>query len=448
VKFTGNLLDHQQRALDWLNDRDRSILALDTGLGKTFVAMPWLAQHHEQSTGQVLWITQAALINQTVQRLQEYLPDATLCHQLEPFHRGSCSRTQNLAHQERWSAGPPDIYVCSYQHLKKVPATPGQLVVLDEASAFKTAHNGTWKSVRNATRKAGRVLALTATPVDNHPDELHAIASAIGITDLIDVDDCAVSYVDDYGGRKFTSWREPDGLALFNQHIGSHVYYHRDDTGKPVRVGQQRVYVPLLPAQKRKAEFWLDSRGHREPWWWNLSPRDRLRRGMDAALWPNGSASPVADAAIADALARDDKVILYTESVSDGVPYLCGKLDTAGVGYRNIEGSSDQTKRAQALHDFQHNPDVRVLVASQVLEYGLDLQFCRVLISIDTSWNPSREEQREGRICRLGSPHETYEHVVYTPDLDIFRRKDSVLDRKAAMREDIYAGQVHSMSAM
>lgn len=237
---------------------------------------------------------------------------------------------------------------------------------------------------------------------------------------------------------RFQGWRQPDGLAAFQDGVSGNFYVYRDDRGKPERVGRHRVPVPLTLKQQQQVTFWLKDTGGRPDWWHRMPDRERLRRGLQAATWPKGEPSPVADAALADALARPGKVVLYTESVGLGVPYLSAALDAARVGYRNIEGKFTPDQRADALRDFQHDPRVRILIASRVLEYGLDLQFCRVLISIDTSWNPSREEQREGRVCRLGSPHATYEHTVYVPDAEIFRSKSGVLDRKTRLREDAF----------
>jgi hypothetical protein len=72
-----------------------------------------------------------------------------------------------------------------------------------------------------------------------------------------------------------------------------------------------------------------------------------------------------------------------------------------------------------------------VLLGSRVLERGLNLQHCRLLISLDPSWNPARERQREGRIRRIGSQHPTYEHIVLLPDTALTGIKMSKLARKA-----------------
>ena len=96
-------------------------------------------------------------------------------------------------------------------------------------------------------------------------------------------------------------------------------------------------------------------------------------------------------------------------------------LDAAGVGWVRIDGK--RGGRKDALRDFEHDPEVRVLLGTRVLERGLNLQHARLLVSLDSSYNPAREAQREGRICRIGSPHATYEHVTFLGDTPTTREK-------------------------
>jgi hypothetical protein len=50
---------------------------------------------------------------------------------------------------------------------------------------------------------------------------------------------------------------------------------------------------------------------------------------------------------------------------------------------------------------------ITLLVATDVLSEGLDLQRASVVVHLDLPWNPARLEQRVGRVRRLGSEHET-----------------------------------------
>ncbi len=51
--------------------------------------------------------------------------------------------------------------------------------------------------------------------------------------------------------------------------------------------------------------------------------------------------------------------------------------------------------------------EIDILVSTDVLSEGQNLQDCGSLINYDLHWNPTRMVQRAGRIDRLGSPHDT-----------------------------------------
>src|SRR5205814_7382602 len=59
---------------------------------------------------------------------------------------------------------------------------------------------------------------------------------------------------------------------------------------------------------------------------------------------------------------------------------------------------------------------IRLLVTTDVLSEGLDLQRASVVVHLDLPWNPARLEQRVGRVRRLGSVHnEVFVYVIAPP---------------------------------
>jgi superfamily II DNA or RNA helicase len=78
---------------------------------------------------------------------------------------------------------------------------------------------------------------------------------------------------------------------------------------------------------------------------------------------------------------------------------------------------------------------VDVLVTTDVLAEGLNLQDACVVISYDLPWNPVRLAQRIGRVDRLGSPHERIEVVTFSPD----RRLETLLGLMRRLRRKLRA---------
>ena len=57
-----------------------------------------------------------------------------------------------------------------------------------------------------------------------------------------------------------------------------------------------------------------------------------------------------------------------------------------------------------------------VLVTTDVLSEGMNLQQCRNIINYDLPWNPMRLVQRHGRVDRIGSPHRDVYIYCFFPD--------------------------------
>ncbi len=89
--------------------------------------------------------------------------------------------------------------------------------------------------------------------------------------------------------------------------------------------------------------------------------------------------------------------------------------------------------RAGAVVRFREDPTVRVLLGTRVLERGIDgLQHAAVLLTLGSSFNPAREDQRVGRLRRPGSPHALVRHVTFLAETDHERRKWCTVQRRAA----------------
>ena len=84
--------------------------------------------------------------------------------------------------------------------------------------------------------------------------------------------------------------------------------------------------------------------------------------------------------------------------------YLNSKL--ADCGYSKqcvmIHGDINPKIREKTVERFRDNPDIKILLSSEVGSEGLDFQFCNVMFNYDLPWNPMRVEQRIGRLDRYG----------------------------------------------
>ena len=67
-----------------------------------------------------------------------------------------------------------------------------------------------------------------------------------------------------------------------------------------------------------------------------------------------------------------------------------------------IHGGIGREERLAVQEAFRHDPDVRVLLATDAAGEGINLQRAHIMVNYDLPWNPNRLEQRFGRIHRIG----------------------------------------------
>lgn len=79
---------------------------------------------------------------------------------------------------------------------------------------------------------------------------------------------------------------------------------------------------------------------------------------------------------------------------------------------------SPRSKEKAAI--MQHEPaEIDILIGTDCISEGQNLQDCDYLINYDIHWNPVRIVQRFGRIDRIGSPNTKIQLVNYWPDISL-----------------------------
>lgn len=79
---------------------------------------------------------------------------------------------------------------------------------------------------------------------------------------------------------------------------------------------------------------------------------------------------------------------------------------------------SPVSKSKAAVLPEEHN-EIDILIATDCISEGQNLQDCDYLINYDIHWNPVRIVQRFGRIDRIGSPNDVIQLVNYWPDITL-----------------------------
>jgi SNF2 family DNA or RNA helicase len=99
------------------------------------------------------------------------------------------------------------------------------------------------------------------------------------------------------------------------------------------------------------------------------------------------------------------KLLIFTEH-RDTLSYLRDHLEGWGYSTCEIHGGMNPHERKRAQEFFRAG--AQVCVATEAAGEGINLQFCHLMINYDMPWNPTRLEQRLGRIHRIGQDRDVY----------------------------------------
>ena len=121
------------------------------------------------------------------------------------------------------------------------------------------------------------------------------------------------------------------------------------------------------------------------------------------------------------------KVLIFTQ-YADTAHYLYDNLRHLGR-IRAVESDTKDRGRvilrfAPKANNYQLQPgdeELRILVSTDVLSEGLNLQDANHVINYDLHWNPVRLIQRVGRVDRIGTEHDTIYAYNFLPETGLER---------------------------
>ncbi|MBT9131298.1 MAG: ATP-dependent RNA helicase RhlB [candidate division WS2 bacterium] len=103
-----------------------------------------------------------------------------------------------------------------------------------------------------------------------------------------------------------------------------------------------------------------------------------------------------------------------------------------GKKIAKLTGSSTSKQREEVIERFQ-NGDIGLLISTDILSEGQNLQKAGIVINYDLHWNPVRMIQRAGRIDRIGSPFNTIYVYNFYPEKEL----ESLLELVSILRGKI-----------
>lgn len=174
-------------------------------------------------------------------------------------------------------------------------------------------------------------------------------------------------------------------------------------------------------------------------------PSSQRRRLLDLARAAEGLAGPKLDRKLAQVTAEvkglladgyDPIVFCRFIDTADYVAEHLGGALGRSVSVASVTGTLPPELREQRIAELTAHAGRHVLVATDCLSEGVNLQeHFQAVVHYDLAWNPTRHEQREGRVDRFGQPREIVRAVtIYGRDnridgivLDVLLRKHQAI---------------------
>jgi superfamily II DNA or RNA helicase len=162
-----------------------------------------------------------------------------------------------------------------------------------------------------------------------------------------------------------------------------------------------------------------------------------VRAALDAlSAAPNTDARRIAK--IHDVLRAHPgaRVVAFSQCAATVRAFAAGLRDVPGVAVLTAAGAriaSGAIGRDELLRQFESGQGpvretmrVRLLLTTDVLSEGVNMQNASVLLHLDLPWTPARLEQRVGRLSRAGSPHREITLYGFAPPNAVVELERSV----------------------
>jgi len=160
---------------------------------------------------------------------------------------------------------------------------------------------------------------------------------------------------------------------------------------------------------------------------------------------------------------KDTARYLYRQLCSDEPETVQWRVQAGNPHIRRMDSGADARERASLVAHFApranhrealigSEKEIDVLISTDVLSEGQNLQDCGILINYDLHWNPTRMVQRAGRIDRIGTSFETLHILNMFPDdglekllglVESLSQKIAIIDHNGLLDASVLGEVVH-----
>ena len=390
------LRDYQEVGFRWLAQRAAlrvgACLADDMGLGKTIQALTLMIQ--EQSEGPHLVVCPTSVAGHWEEQIVRFCPT------LEPIRYEGTGRRSLLE-----TVGPSQVVIASYQVLlrdrRHLAPVKWQVALLDEAQMIKNPRSQTARACFEL--KAEIRLATTGTPIENRLTELWSLFRFLNPGLLGSLDSFR---------RRFEKTFERDNRPRLRRVVAPFLLRRlKSDvlqelparTELTLTVDLSADELALYESVRRQAEEELEKGDTMRL----LAHLTRLRQACchPRLLVPESevaSSKITALMELVEHLREGNHRALVFSQFTSLLDLVQTELETAGVDYLRLDGSTPASSRQARVSAFQNGQGDLFLISLKAGGTGLNLTAADYVVHLDPWWNPAAEDQATDRAHRFG----------------------------------------------
>ena len=407
------LREYQKSGYKWLKTLAAyglgGILADDMGLGKTLQVLTLLlSEKEEQSPLPTIIVAPTSLVYNWAWEIEKFTPQLRAL----VVTGNKTDRMYSLEGLKNY-----DVLITSYPLIRRdieiYQSYSFQYCILDEAQHIKNPGSINAKSVKEI--KAKNYFALTGTPIENSLTELWSIFDFIMPDYLLSLGKFQKKFE-----KPIVTEGNQQSLSILGKHIRPFIMRRlKKDVLKELpdklenkivaelTLEQKKLYLAYLKQIKGEIEEEIKSKGFQRSHIKILSGLTRLRQicchpAMFMDNYDGGSGKmELLEEIIREALDSGHRLLLFSQFTTM-LHIIKGRLDSMGVSYKYLDGSTEVKTRGELVKQFNDGDGEVFLISLKAGGTGLNLTGADMVIHFDPWWNPAVEDQATDRAHRIG----------------------------------------------
>lgn len=478
-----SLTNNQLQGANWLVNVKKGILAFDVGLGKTYSSIEAAYIANNNGKKKLIIITLASLITQWKQEIEKQYD--LKCFSIKEFKKQKLDKNGNvlsekiiepnaeqrkLIYKEFSNSNEFSALIINYElvriDFKELKNINFHIAIIDEASKVKATGSMTQKkvlnnrgSIRELLKNTEYVFALTATPFETFLTNLY------GIFNVINPDYFSGGYTrflnrymkQDY----FGSWSiiNKENFEEIKELVKPYMFFKKQQLDVKINIHKVDLQFTTqdLLLYDQIIEYVENEIGNNIHKFNYETDEEFLNRRQEAIMmsvtnkryqfvdfpqivypenYDNNYISPKAKWLLDNLPKMPGKTIIF-DSRTMTTDLLCDIFNKNNIKYFIVDGKMNLKDRNIVLERFKNENEVKVLICSDCLSYGVNLQSAQNLINFNLLFNPSAIQQRQGRIIRKGQKNDV--NIYFLEMKNTFEEKIyDKLDYRSRVASDIF----------